>query len=73
MRTTSSGLWSGGYREFLKALRQEERDRIAPLQESLKSETDPKAKRDLKDQIKTIRTEFRRKRKQAHSSLFMKT
>ncbi len=72
MKTRSTGLWAGGSRKYLKALREEEDEKIAPLRKALESETDPRIKRSLKDQIKAIKTEFKEKRKAAASGLFMK-
>jgi vacuolar-type H+-ATPase subunit E/Vma4 len=67
-----SGFWSGGRGEYLKALRQEAKEKIEPLRQSLRSETDPHRKGQLKELITAIRTEFKNKKKAADSSLFTK-
>jgi len=66
------GFWTKGQRQFLKALREEEREQVAPLRQRLKSETDPEARQDLKQRIKAIRAGFRRKRRDSRSGLFLK-
>jgi len=67
-----AGFWSRGHSALTKALREEEQEILAPLLRALESESDPEAKRGIKDQIKQIRAEFKRKRKAAGSSLFSK-
>jgi len=69
--TKPSGFWSGGHGAFVKALREEEKEALAPLLRNLESESDPEARRGLKDQIKQIKAEFKSKRKTAGSSLFL--
>jgi hypothetical protein len=73
MKSEPTGFWSGGRRQYLRALRDAEEEKIAPLQQALKSDTDPEIKRSLKDQIRRIRAEFQGKRKAADSSLFANT
>ncbi len=68
----STGFWSKGSRQYKKALREEEEERIAPLRQELKSETDPEAKKNLQNQIQAIQAEFKEKRKAADSGLFLK-
>ncbi|MDD5706486.1 MAG: hypothetical protein PHR35_11215 [Kiritimatiellae bacterium] len=70
--TKPSGFWSGGHGAFIKAVREEEQQALAPLLRALEAETDPEAKHVLKDQIKQIEAEFTSKRQAAGSSLFSK-
>ena len=52
------------------ALREEERGKLEPLRARLKSEKDPEVRAGLKAEIKSIRREFKEKRRAAATSLF---
>ena len=67
----STGFWNKGSRQYRKALREEEEERLTPLRQELKSETDPETRKDLLNQIQAIRAEFKEKRKAADSGLFL--
>ncbi len=62
--------WNKGRNQLLKALREEEREEVAPLRDRLQSEDDPDVRKSLKNQIKAVKDRFRQKRKAASSSLF---
>ena len=47
-----NGFWNGGCAEYLRALRDEENERLTPLRQALKNETDPEIKCGLKEKIK---------------------
>jgi hypothetical protein len=66
----ANGFWAGGYEAYLRALREEEDDRLDPLRQALKNETDPEIECSLKEKIKSIQAEFQEKRTAADSSLF---
>ena len=70
-RSVHSSFWNGGADAYIKALKDEEEQAIQPIRDALRIETDPEIKRSLRDQIKGIRTEYKKKRKSADSSLFI--
>lgn len=67
----NNGFRAEGAASYIKALQEEKRQAIQPLKEALLVETDLANKRSLKNQIKAIKTEFKKKKKSATSSLFI--
>lgn len=66
----TNGFWTWGQRTYIKTLNKEEKEKLAPLTEKLKVETDPEKKLSLKAEIETIKKEFKSKLQKAESSLF---
>jgi hypothetical protein len=66
----STGFWVWGQQTHITALNKEEKEKLTPLVEKLKSEHDQEKKALLKAEIETIKKEFKAKRKGAESSLF---
>lgn len=66
-----SKFWEPGFSLFSDALKDEERERLAPLKAELKRASDAEHKSKLKQEIAAIRAEFGRKRHAAKHSLFL--
>ena len=61
---------AGGLGAYLKELKREEQDALAPLRHELKSLCDPVRKGEIRRLIKAVKLEFAKKRKSARRSLF---
>ncbi len=68
----NNGICAGGGDSYLKALRVEEREAIEEIRKLLRAENDKEAQQSLKAQIKTIKLEYKKKRKSIGGSLFMR-
>lgn len=68
----STGFWEPGASIVADELTNEEKSLLAPLRAQLKTVTDPARRDELKRAIAAVRAEFKRKRKNARSSLFAK-
>ncbi|MBT3378676.1 MAG: hypothetical protein HN742_30600 [Lentisphaerae bacterium] len=66
----SKGFWAGGRRAYLRVLRDEEKETLLPLQQELQRVANLTTKRSLKCDIRSIKAEFRKRRKAAASSRF---
>jgi hypothetical protein len=70
MAAGTNGFQMWGRQTYVTALNKEEKEKLSPLMEKLKTETDPKKKSSLKAEIETIKKEFKSKLQKAESSLF---
>lgn len=57
-------------REFIKALRKEEKEAFKPIKQALDAETNPEARKKLKEEIKKVKAEYKKKRKDADAGLY---
>ncbi len=72
MNTTHTGFWSSGFSIFSDELTKEEKARLDPLTTELKNTTAPTRREELKLKIAAIKAEFRTRRRNARSSLFVR-
>ena len=70
MTEEQTRIWTRGWESYRKALEEEEKDDLSPLQKALRSETDPAMIETLNKQIEAVRVKFKKRRKSADSSLF---
>ena len=66
------GFWNHGRREHLETLRREEDEQSGRIMRDIAAATDPEVRKGLQEQLEAVKEEFRRKRKAAGRSLFMK-
>ena len=72
MKVGACGFWSKGRRQYVKALREQEKQRVALLEAELRSAGDRSGRQRLQAEIKSIRADFRKRRKEADSGLYIK-
>jgi len=65
------GFWADGQKSFLDQLRKEEAEILSPLENELKDATSPILKAEIRERIKAVKREYRRKRRASDSSLFI--
>ena len=68
----TSGFWHGGFPIFSDMLATKEKELLEPLLAELKTTTDTNHREDLEKQIKTIKDDFKTKRRKAKYSLYGK-
>lgn len=68
---TKTNFWANGLASFTNQLDKEEQTRVLPLRSELKTTTDVARRAQLKKEISDIRTDFKKRRKEARCSLFV--
>jgi hypothetical protein len=68
----TTGFWHGGFSIFSDMLATKEKELLEPLLAELKTSTDSNHREDLGKQIKTIKDDFKTKRRKAKYSLYGK-